>query len=242
MIAAARPSFTSVSANVASSAAIAMSEAATIPMPPARTAPDTRITTGLSMVTISRCRSTIRRAPTSMPSVRRLGEVGAGAEDPALGAHQHDLDRRVGRRPLEPLEQLGDQLPRQRVAVVRRVQGEGGDRVIDREVHELGHAAHPAACPSRARAIWRLSAQLDRPDLAVEPQLRLLQLVQRPLAGRGRLQVDRGLLAGLDLVPGLGEHGALLEQSSRRSSGWTRRPGRPGPCRRRRPCRTSTRC
>ncbi len=69
MIAAASPSFTSVSANVASSAATAMSEAATIPIPPARTAPCRRVTTGLSMAAISRCRSTIRRAPTSMPSL-----------------------------------------------------------------------------------------------------------------------------------------------------------------------------
>ena len=45
MIAAANPSLTSVSAKVASSSAIAMSEAATMPMPPARTAPCTRTTT-----------------------------------------------------------------------------------------------------------------------------------------------------------------------------------------------------
>ena len=67
MIAAASPSLTSVSAKVASSAAIAMSEAATMPIPPARTAPCSRVTTGLSIDTISRCSSTIRRAPSSMP-------------------------------------------------------------------------------------------------------------------------------------------------------------------------------
>ena len=64
----ARPSFTSVSANVVSSAAIAMSEAATMPMPPARTAPCSRVTTGLLSATIWRCMATIARAPSSMPS------------------------------------------------------------------------------------------------------------------------------------------------------------------------------
>ena len=45
---------------------------------------------------------------------------------------------RLGRRH-EPLEQLGHQLPRQRVAVVRRVQGDRRDRVGDVEVDELRH-------------------------------------------------------------------------------------------------------
>ena len=53
------PSLTSVSAKVASSAAIAMSAAATMPMPPARTGPATSTTTGLPIVTISRCSRTI---------------------------------------------------------------------------------------------------------------------------------------------------------------------------------------
>ena len=47
---------------------MAMSLAATMPMPPARTAPCTRTTTGLAIVTISRWSSTIRRAPSSIPS------------------------------------------------------------------------------------------------------------------------------------------------------------------------------
>ena len=68
MIAAARPSLTSVSAKVASSALIAMSAAAMMPMPPARTAPRFLVTTGLSSVAMRRCRSTIRRVPASMPS------------------------------------------------------------------------------------------------------------------------------------------------------------------------------
>ncbi len=69
MIAAARPSFTSVRAKVASSSAMTMSEAATIPIPPARTGPCTRVTTGLDMVAMRRWSATIRRAPTSMPSL-----------------------------------------------------------------------------------------------------------------------------------------------------------------------------
>ena len=56
MTAGARPSFTSVSANVASSAVSTMSDAATIPMPPARAAPATTVTTGLLRPTIVRCR------------------------------------------------------------------------------------------------------------------------------------------------------------------------------------------
>src|SRR6478609_2256604 len=67
MIAAARPSLTSVSAKVASSAATTTSEAATMPMPPARTAPPSRVTTGLSIATMSRCSATIARVPSSMP-------------------------------------------------------------------------------------------------------------------------------------------------------------------------------
>jgi hypothetical protein len=58
-----------VRANVASSALIATSPAATIPMPPARTAPETRTTTGLPMVAISRCSTTMRFAPSSIPTV-----------------------------------------------------------------------------------------------------------------------------------------------------------------------------
>ena len=69
MIAAASPSFTSVSAYVASSALMARSLVATIPMPPARTAPATRVTTGLSSVAIWRCSATMRLAPSSMPVV-----------------------------------------------------------------------------------------------------------------------------------------------------------------------------
>jgi len=66
MTAGARPSFTSVNANVASSAVSTMSEAATIPMPPARAAPDTTVTTGLVRATIVRCSRTIARAPSSI--------------------------------------------------------------------------------------------------------------------------------------------------------------------------------
>ena len=38
-------------------------------MPPARTAPETRVTTGLSRVAISRCSATMRSAPSSIPAV-----------------------------------------------------------------------------------------------------------------------------------------------------------------------------
>ena len=44
-----------------------MSPAATMPMPPARTAPSSSVTTGLGMVTIWRCSATIPFAPSSMP-------------------------------------------------------------------------------------------------------------------------------------------------------------------------------
>ena len=66
--AAARPSRTSVNAYVASNALTAMSAAATMPMPPARTLPCTRATTGLGSVAIRRCSSTIWDAVCSMPS------------------------------------------------------------------------------------------------------------------------------------------------------------------------------
>ena len=51
MTAGARPSLTSVSAKVASSALSTMSQAATMPMPPARTGPRTTATTGLDIAT-----------------------------------------------------------------------------------------------------------------------------------------------------------------------------------------------
>lgn len=66
MTAGARPSFTSVSAKVASSAVSTMSDAATIPMPPARAAPETTVTTGLVRATMARCSWTIARAPSSI--------------------------------------------------------------------------------------------------------------------------------------------------------------------------------
>ena len=67
--AAARPSFTSVSAKVASSAAIATSLAATIPSPPARTGPASLVTTGLGWATIARCIATTAGAVSAMPTV-----------------------------------------------------------------------------------------------------------------------------------------------------------------------------
>ena len=63
-----RASLTSVKAYVASAALIAMSEAATMPMPPARTLPCSRVTTGLGNVTIRRWRSTSTPAAFSIPS------------------------------------------------------------------------------------------------------------------------------------------------------------------------------
>ncbi len=69
IVAAASPSRTSVSANVDVPAAMLMSAAATMPMPPARTAPATRATTGFGQATIARCTSTIRCAPTAIPTV-----------------------------------------------------------------------------------------------------------------------------------------------------------------------------
>jgi hypothetical protein len=54
-----------------------------------------------------------------MPPSEAFGEVRAGAEHP-VGGPDHHHDRVVVRgRPVEPLEQLGRQLPGQRVAVVR---------------------------------------------------------------------------------------------------------------------------
>ena len=123
MIAAARPSFTSVRAYVASSALMAMSLAATMPMPPARTAPDTRVTTGLSRVTMSRWRSTIRRAPSAIPTV--VASDRSAPEQKTLPSCRTSttFTVRVGPGAPEPLEQLGDELPRQGVAVVRASPG-----------------------------------------------------------------------------------------------------------------------
>ena len=137
MIAAARPSLTSVRAYVASSALIARSLAATIPMPPARTAPEIRVTTGLSRVAISRCSATIRFAPSSIPTV--VASERSAPEQKTFPSCRTSTtcDRVVGLGPLEPLEQLGDQLLRQRVAVVRGVEGDRGDRVGDGVVDEL---------------------------------------------------------------------------------------------------------
>ena len=152
MIAAARPSFTSVSANVASSAATAMSAAATMPMPPARTGPATSATTGLPIVSDQPLQPHDRARALLHAAGRRLGQVGAGAEHPARGPDQHHLDAVVGLGGLEPLEQLAHQLPGQRVAVVRGVQRDGRDRVDDLEVDELGggvgHGRNTGAWPT----------------------------------------------------------------------------------------------
>ena len=69
MTAGVSPSFTSVRAKVASSAVSTMSDAATIPMPPARAAPATTVTTGLLSATMARCIATIARAPSSIGAV-----------------------------------------------------------------------------------------------------------------------------------------------------------------------------
>ena len=160
MTAGARPSFTSVSAKVASSAVSTMSDAATIPMPPARAAPTTTVTTGLLSATIARCSATIARAPSS------IGVVDASERSaPEQNTRPDDFSTTTRTSAswsarVEPLEQLGHELPRQRVAVVRRVQGDRRDPVGDLVVDESRSwcrpwlylslpAAHPPGPPHR---------------------------------------------------------------------------------------------
>ena len=113
------------------------------------------MTTGLSIVTIRRWSATIRRAPSAIPTV--VASDRSAPEQKTLPSCRTSTTFTVGvgRRALEPLEQLGDELPRQGVAVVGRVQGDRGHRVRDGVVDELvGHAAHP----SIAGRPWRQSA------------------------------------------------------------------------------------
>ena len=139
-----------------------------MPMPPARTGPATSVTTGLSSVSSCRWRSTIAVAPSSMPpvvaSLRSAPEQNTRPDERISTT----LTRVVlaGRRHVR--HQLGHQLPRQRVAVVRRVERDRRDRAVDLEMDELarcrravGHvrnlthgvrrgARRPGARPARA--------------------------------------------------------------------------------------------
>ena len=172
MIAAASPSLTSVSAKVASSALIAMSAAAMMPMPPARTAPEVLGDDRL----VERHHEALEVDDPPGAHLHALGgrlaQVGAGAEDLARALDQHDLDLVVGPRALDPLEQLGHELPAEGVAVVGGVEGDGRDGVRDGVVHELGHA------PTSCRRPIRAAPGTEQPDVLT----RLLQALYGVLA------------------------------------------------------------
>ena len=147
MIAAARPSFTSVRAYVASSALIATSLAATMPMPPARTAPAMRVTTGLSRVAISRCSATIRRAPSSMPTV--VASDRSAPEQKTFPSWRTSTTFTVSSafarssRSNSSVTSCWDRALR----LCGRVQGDGRDGVGDGVVHEL--VGHGGILPNR---------------------------------------------------------------------------------------------
>jgi hypothetical protein len=75
-----------------------------------------------------------------LTSVR--AQVRARAEHLALGADHHHLDAVVGVGALEVPHQLGDQLARQRVAVVLRVERDRRDSLGDGVVDQLGGVGH----------------------------------------------------------------------------------------------------
>ena len=99
----------------------------------------------------------------------RLGQVGAGAEHPARRADQHHAYVVVGTGRRDVPDQLGHQLPGQGVAVVRRVEGDGRDRPVDVEVDELGgrpgstvgHVRHHHVWPTTQELADRLRDQLE---------------------------------------------------------------------------------
>ncbi len=118
-------------AYVASSALSTMSAAATMPMPPARTWPCARTTTGLGSVTMRRCSSTSTPAACSMPSLL-ASERSAPLQNVRPSARiSTTLDVVVGLGAVQAVVQLGDQLARQRVAVVLAVEHQRRDVVVD---------------------------------------------------------------------------------------------------------------
>ena len=130
MIAAATPMRTSVNAKVVEECTTTRSQAAIKPIPPARTAPLTAAIVGRS-VSIRRSSASDERAGVG-GLVGALLEVGAGAERrAAVGEHDGPGVLLLGG--VDPLVQLGDELARQRVAVLLRVERDRRDAI-----HQLG--------------------------------------------------------------------------------------------------------
>ena len=109
--------------------ATARSQAATRPIPPARAGPPTRASTGLgdSQIAVSSSGNAVTGMSCAAPAAGGGLEVHPGAEDPA-GVREHDHpDGPVGQRRPQPGRELAHQPGRERVAVVRGVEGERGD-------------------------------------------------------------------------------------------------------------------
>jgi len=82
-------------------------------------------------------------------------DVVAGAEAAPLGAQQHDAGRRVGVGPVKRVEQRVLQLGADRVELVRAVQRDDADLVVDLVQHDrLGHGVLPAR-PAIAATVHR---------------------------------------------------------------------------------------
>ena len=101
--------------------------AATMPMPPARTAPWTRATNGLGEATIRRCSSTMVRAPSSMPSP--VASDRSAPEQNTLPAARTTTTRDVvvGLGPVDPVEHPGHEGLAQGVALGLVVEGDRRD-------------------------------------------------------------------------------------------------------------------
>ena len=100
-----------------------------MPMPPARTGPSRRTTTGFGEATIRRWSSTIRRAPSAIPSPVASDRSAPEQNTRSAERISTTFTSSSRLRAVETGEQPADELPAQRVAVRRAVEGQRRDAV-----------------------------------------------------------------------------------------------------------------
>ena len=155
MIAAATPMRTSVKAKMMSDCTTARSHDAISPTPPARAGPFTAAIVGAA-TSINRFIAPTIGAESDGPERRSLRSApaqNAGATwVSTMTRPAPDVDRRLG--DVEGRVEVADELPGQRVAVGRRVEGDRDDLVLDGDVDQLvliGHGSERTQASSVAR-------------------------------------------------------------------------------------------